>query len=218
MKLIKKEISENFTVDCEVEDTHCYQLENGIVSHNTLSLLGGATPGVHPAYSKYYMRTVRMSSSDPLVQTCKSLGYHTEYLLNFDGTENYDTMVVYFPCETPDGAILADDMDVIKQLEMVKKLQYIWSDNAVSVTAYYTPEELNSLKDWLKINYKEHLKSVSFLLRKKHGFKQAPYQEIDKNTYELNKKNVKPLNSMLNVSTGDVLQGLECEGGACPIR
>jgi ribonucleotide reductase alpha subunit len=184
----------------------------------TLSLLGGATPGVHPAYSKYYMRTVRMSSSDKLVQICRDLGYHTEFLLNFDGTENRDTIVVYFPCETPESAILADNMDVIKQLEMVKKLQSVWSDNAVSVTAYYSPEELGKLKDWLKENYKEHLKSVSFLLRQKHGFKQAPYQEIDKDTYEKHKAKVKPLSSVSYIISGDVLQGIECEGGVCPIR
>lgn len=182
----------------------------------TLSLLGGATPGVHPAYSKHYMRTVRMSSDDKLVQICRDLGYHTEFLLNFDGTENRDTIVVYFPCETPDGAILADEMGVIKQLEMVKKLQEIWSDNAVSVTAYYSPDELSSLKSWLKENYKNNIKSVSFLLRQKHGFKQAPYQEISREAYENAKSKVKPL-SKLNI-TGDTLQGLECEGGVCPIR
>jgi len=182
----------------------------------TLSLLGGATPGVHPAYSKYYMRTVRMSSDDRLVQICRDLGYHTEFLLNFDGTENRDTIVVYFPCETPDGAILADDMGVIKQLDMVKTLQDVWSDNAVSVTAYYSPEELDALKSWLKENYKNNIKSVSFLLRQKHGFKQAPYQEITKEAYELAKSKVKPL-SNINI-TGETLQGLECEGGVCPIR
>jgi ribonucleotide reductase alpha subunit len=182
----------------------------------TLSLLGGATPGVHPAYSKYYMRTVRMSSDDKLVQICRDLGYHTEFLLNFDGTENRDTVVVYFPCETPEGAILADDMGVIKQLEMVKKLQEVWSDNAVSVTAYYSPEELDCLKQWLKDNYKNNIKSVSFLLRQKHGFKQAPYQEISEEAYKTAKSKVKPL-SNLNI-TGETLQGLECEGGVCPIR
>jgi ribonucleoside-triphosphate reductase len=183
----------------------------------TLSLLGGATPGVHPAYSKYYMRTVRMSSSDKLVQTCKDMGYHTEFLLNFDGTENHDTVVVYFPCETPEGAILADEMDVIKQLDMVKKLQSVWSDNAVSVTAYYEPTELDSLKDWLKKNYKDNVKSVSFLLRQKHGFKQAPYQEIDKDTYLKAKQKVKSLMSV-QIESGDVIQGLECANGYCPMR
>jgi hypothetical protein len=101
---------------------------------------------------------------------------------------------------------------------MVKKLQSVWSDNAVSVTAYYSPEELTALKDWLKDNYKNHLKSVSFLLRQKHGFKQAPYQEIDKETYEKYKSKVKPLSTITNIISGDVLQGIECEGGACPIR
>ncbi len=182
----------------------------------TLSLLGGSTPGVHPAYSKYYLRTVRMSSSDSLVQICRDLGYKTEYLLNFDGSENHDTIVVYFPCETPSGAILASNMGVVKQLDVVKKLQETWSDNAVSVTAYYSPEELEELKDWLKDNYKNNIKSVSFLLRQEHGFKQAPYQEIDEKTYNQARAKVKPL-SNINI-TGGTLDGIECEGGACPIR
>lgn len=183
----------------------------------TLSLLAGATPGVHPAYSKYYYRTVRMSSNDKLIQICKDLGYYTEFLLNFDGTEDHTTSVVYFPCETPASAILACDMDVIKQLDMVKKLQDVWSDNSVSVTAYYKENELESMKEWLKKNYKNSIKSVSFLLHQNHGFKQAPYQEIDKETYDKAKSKVKSLNN-IKISNGDIIQGIECEGGACPIR
>lgn len=183
----------------------------------TLSLLGGATPGVHPAYSQYYFRTVRMSSSDKLVQTCKDLGYHVEFLLNFDGTENRDTVVVYFPCETPEGSILTKDMNVIKQLDLVKKTQSIWADNAVSVTAYYNEEELPELKKWLKENYKNNIKSVSFLLHQKHGFKQAPYQEIDEKTYREARSKVKSLNNV-KISSGSTIDGIECVGGACPIR
>lgn len=183
----------------------------------TLSLLGGATPGVHPAFSQYYMRTVRMSSSDALVQTCKDMGYHVEFLVNFDGTENRDTVVVYFPCKTPEGSILTKDMDVIKQLDMVKKLQTIWSDNAVSVTAYYKPEELESLKLWLKDNYEHNIKSVSFLLFKDHGFKQAPYQEIDETAYLAANAKVKPLTS-ITTNSSEMLDMAECAGGACPIR
>jgi ribonucleotide reductase alpha subunit len=185
----------------------------------TLSLLGGATPGIHPAYSKYYIRRVRMASNDTLVQFCRDLGYPTEYVLNFDGTENHDTVVVEFPCETPEGSIFASDMGVIKQLETVKKLQNIWSDNAVSVTAYYTEDELPELKKWLEQNYENSIKSVSFLLRQKHGFKQAPYEEIDKETYEKIKSKVKPLKSVDSNKLGDSsLDGLECDGGACPIK
>ena len=183
----------------------------------TLSLLAGATPGIHPAYGKYYFRTIRMASNDKLVQSCRDMGYHTEFLLNYDNTEDRDTVVVYFPCETSDNAILANDMSVLKQLELVKKLQTVWSDNAVSVTAYYKEEELSSLKGWLKENYKENIKSVSFLLHKKHGFKQAPYQEIDKDTYDKARAKVKSL-ANIKIAGGDIIEGLECEAGVCPIR
>jgi ribonucleoside-triphosphate reductase len=184
----------------------------------TLSLLGGSTPGVHPAYSKYYIRRVRMASNDALVSYCRDLGYNVEYVVNFDGSENHDTVVVEFPCETPDGALFADDMGVIKQLDMVKKLQEVWSDNAVSVTAYYSDSELGDLKKWLSENYENGIKSVSFLLRQKHGFKQAPYEEISKEAYENKKSKVKPI-TILNQNIGsDALEGIECEGGACPIK
>jgi ribonucleotide reductase alpha subunit len=184
----------------------------------TLSLLGGSTPGVHPAYSKYYIRRVRMASNDQLVSYCRDLGYSVEYVLNFDGSENHDTVVVEFPCETPDGAVFADDMGVIKQLEMVKKLQEVWSDNAVSVTAYYSEDELPALKQWLSENYENGIKSVSFLLRQKHGFKQAPYEEISKEQYELKKSKVKPVININHNIGNEALEGIECEGGACPIK
>jgi ribonucleoside-triphosphate reductase len=184
----------------------------------TLSLLGGSTPGVHPAYSKYYIRRVRMASNDQLVSYCRDLGYNVEYVLNFDGSENHDTVVVEFPCETPDGALFADDMGVIKQLEMVKKLQEVWSDNAVSVTAYYSEDELSTLKQWLSENYENGIKSVSFLLRQKHGFKQAPYEEISKEQYELKKSKVKPVIKVNHSIGSEALDGIECEGGACPIK
>jgi ribonucleotide reductase alpha subunit len=184
----------------------------------TLSLLAGSTPGVHPAYSKYYTRRIRMSSNDALVSYCRDLGYYVEYAVNFDGSENHDTVVVEFPCETPDGALFADDMGVVQQLEMVKKLQEVWSDNAVSVTAYYSENELQTLKQWLSDNYETGIKSVSFLLRQKHGFKQAPYEEITKESYELRKSKVKPLIGIIKNIGNEALEGIECEGGACPIK
>jgi hypothetical protein len=108
-------------------------------------------------------------------------------------------------------------MTVLKQLEMVKTLQSVWSDNAVSVTAYYTPEELDSLKEWLKTNYEKNIKSVSFLLHKDHGFKQAPYIEITEQEYMDAKKHLKHIN-VSESPTVEMIQGIECEGGACPIR
>tara|TARA_E500000081_G_scaffold107534_1_gene109294 strand:+ start:2346 stop:4268 length:1923 start_codon:yes stop_codon:yes gene_type:complete len=183
----------------------------------TLSLLAGSTPGIHPAYSQHYIRRVRMSSQDALVETCKSMGYHVEFVKNFDGTLNRDTVIVEFPCESGKNAKLTKDMKAVNQLDLIKKIQSDWSDNAVSCTVYYKKEELGEIKDWLRKHYKNNIKSVSFLLHNDHGFDQAPYEEIDENTYNKISSKVKGISS-LQISKGNVLQDLECEGGACPIR
>ena len=183
----------------------------------TLSLLAGATPGVHPAYSQYYIRRVRMSSEDKLAQTCREMNYHVEYVKNFDGSLNRDTVIVEFPCEAGKNAKLAKDMKAIDQLDLIKRIQKEWSDNAVSCTVYYKKEELGEIKEWLRKNYKNNIKSVSFLLHQDHGFDQAPYEEIDADTYKRLSLAVKKVSST-KVGNGHILQGLECEGGACPIR
>ena len=181
----------------------------------TLSLLSGSTPGVHPAFASFYIRRVRMSSDDKLVETCKDAGYPTEYVKRFDGTEDHSTVVVEFPCSVPPGTLLAHDMTAIEQLELVAKIQREWSDNSVSVTVYYRLEELDEIKEWMKENYENSLKTVSFLLHSDHGFDQAPYEEISQEEYE---KRVARLKEIEVVATGGVLEGVECEGGACPIR
>ena len=183
----------------------------------TLSLLAGATPGVHPAYSQYYIRRVRMSSQDALVETCKSMGYHVEFVKNFDGTLNRDTVIVEFPCEAGENAKLAKDMTAVDQLDLVKQIQKEWSDNAVSCTVYYKKEELEEIKEWLRKNYKNNIKSVSFLLHQDHGFDQAPYEEIDKKQYDSLRAGLKKVISV-KVGNGQTLEGLECEGGVCPIK
>ena len=183
----------------------------------TLSILAGASPGVHPGYAKYFIRRVRMSSNDPLVEWCKKMGYKTEYQINFDGTLNYDTSVVEFPCEYTSGTILSKDMSAIEQLELVKLMQKNWADNAVSVTVYYRKEELPEIKEWLKKNYDNSIKSVSFLLHSDHGFVQAPYEEIDEQTYRKMLKKIGKLEKIENIGD-DNLESMECSSGVCPIK
>lgn len=182
----------------------------------TLSLLAGCTPGVHPGFSQYYLRRIRIANNSPLIATCRSNGYNIEPVKNLDGTADHQTSVVEFPCSFPKGTIVAKDMTAIDQLELVKKLQTEWSDNAVSCTVYYKLEELPAIKKWLKDNYNEYVKTVSFLLHSEHGFAQAPYEEITKERYEQLIKKVKPI-TKVEVSEVD-FDLEECEGGACPIK
>jgi ribonucleoside-triphosphate reductase len=182
----------------------------------TLSLLPGVTPGCHPAYARFMIRRIRISSNHALVQVCKDHGYHVEYQLNFDGTEDRSTVVVSFPFRHPDHAVLANEMTAISQLETVKWLQEVWSDNSVSCTVYYRMEELPEIKKYLKKHYKNSHKSLSFLLHSEHGFKQAPLEEITEEQYNQLVANTRIISAIVDGDIG--LDDAECASGACPVR
>lgn len=183
----------------------------------TLSLLPGVCAGAHPAFSIFYLRRIRMASNIPLVDVCRKNGYHIEYLRDFDGQEDRNTVVVSFPCRFPKGTAVASDMSAIDQLETVKELQSNWSDNAVSVTVYYRKEELDDIKKWLDKNYNNNLKTVSFLLHSGHGFDQAPIEEITEEEYKKMIKKVKPITNCV-IDEDDLKDNFECAGGMCPIK
>lgn len=50
--------SQNYTFDCEVEKTHHYLIEDGIVSHNTATFANNVSGGLEPVISLKYTRTV----------------------------------------------------------------------------------------------------------------------------------------------------------------
>jgi ribonucleoside-triphosphate reductase len=183
----------------------------------TLSLLAGVTPGVHPnPAGPYYIRRIRMASSSPLLHVCKLHGYHIEPQINFDGSEDKGTTVVEFPCKIPVTTPVAADFTWKQQLEMVKRMQAEWSDNSVSCTVYYRKEDLEDIKQYLKENYKDNFKTLSFLLYHGHGFKQAPYETITEEMYNKLVTNIKPITTV-DVSEGD-FDILDCDNGSCPIK
>jgi ribonucleotide reductase alpha subunit len=185
----------------------------------TLSLLAGVTSGAHPAIYQYFIRRIRISSSNhSLIELARSHHYHIEYQKNFDGTDDKNTMIIEFPCCYPEGTILAKDMTAIDQLNTIKQLQTNWSDNSVSVTVYYRLHELDDIKEWLRLNYNNNVKTCSFLLHNEHGFKQAPFEEITKEKYEELIKKVIPITSgKINTMNENELMS-DCVGGVCPIR
>lgn len=159
-----------------------------------------------------------MSSGHPLVGVCRAHGYDIEYQENFDGTLDRATSIVCFPCRTPDGVPLADDLTAIDELEVVKHLQTVWSDNAVSNTIYYRPHELEAIKAWLRDNYTHSIKTVSFLLQYDHNFKQAPYTPCSREEYEAMVARVRPITRASVGLVEDLDGSLECRGGMCPVR
>ena len=184
----------------------------------TLSLLAGVTSGGHPAYAEFFIRRMRIAAESPLVQVCRDNGYPVEYVRQFDGSEDHKTVVVEFPCRTPSYAVFAKDVTAIDQLNIVKRLQTEWSDNAVSVTIYYRLEELDDIRAWLAENYKLSVKTVSFLLHNDHGFDQAPMEEISEDEYWERFNAATPITSV--TFNEDDISGdqIGCESGVCPIK
>ena len=182
----------------------------------TLSLLAGVTPGVHPGYSRHHIRRVRMSVGDPLIQYCADKGYNVEWVKNLDGTVSDRTKLVEFPCEFPEGTLLADHVSAIQQMSLQRTLQEVWADNAVSATIYIHPGELEHVKEYLRENWST-MKSVSFLPHSEHGFDQAPLEKITKGEYlEMRSRLTDDLVG-LQGGTSELLDD-DCVSGACPIR
>jgi ribonucleotide reductase alpha subunit len=186
----------------------------------TLSLLAGVTSGCHPGIFQYFIRRIRISSGSSLIALCRKNGYFVEYQKRFDGSDDNTTMVVEFPCKYPEGTVLAEDLNAIQQLETIKHLQTVWSDNSVSVTIYYKPEELPAIRDWLRDNFAANIKSVSFMLHVGHNFTQAPFESITKEQYEEMIVRVIPIVCGGGIEAEDEADYSNevCKGGVCPIK
>jgi hypothetical protein len=144
------------------------------------------------------------------------MGYHVEWVKNLDGTVSDRTKVVEFPCEYPADTVLAEHLSAVQQMNLQQTLQEKWADNAVSVTVYVKPGELEDIKEYLQRNWSV-MKSVSFLLHSEHGFDQAPLEEItEEQYYEMQSRLVDSLEGP-HGGMSELLDD-DCVNGSCPIR
>lgn len=147
----------------------------------TVSLLAGATPGVHFPESRFYIRRVRLAEDSELLGPLREAGFHVEPC-----TYSASTSVVSIPIDAGEGVRTLDDVSFWEQLAICALLQRVWADNQVSCTVTFDPDtEGKDIARALDV-YQFQLKSVSFLPRKKgmEVYKQAPYEQIDGDRYE----------------------------------
>jgi hypothetical protein len=80
----------------------------------------------------------------------------------------------------------------------------------------YNQDEVPQIKEWLAENYDRKIKSVSFLLKKDHGFPLPPLEEVTEGVYRAMLSKVKDVK--IGMAQGSTDLGLECEGGVCPVK
>ena len=161
----------------------------------TVSLLAGATPGIHYPHSQYYIRRVRIAANSSLLEPLKKAGYRMEQDAYGTGS-----IVVEFPVKEEHCTRAKTDVSMWEQLELAAQLQHYWADNQVSVTVtfphkYYFdgPDGLTMHEDYEATGaeiakalelYETRLKGVSFLPLQDHSYVQAPYETITEDEYE----------------------------------
>jgi len=186
----------------------------------TVSQLVDSASGVHPRWSQYYIRRYRIAARDPLFKLMKEKGIpcHPE---NGQTKKNASTWVLEFPIKSPKGCVLRKDVSALSQLKHYKNLQHNWCEHNASMTVYVRDDEWFEVGNWVYKNW-DIINGVSFLPYDGGHYKLAPYEEIDRRTYESFIKKV-PLidySELTKYELEDNTQGkqeLACNGDKCDI-
>jgi ribonucleoside-triphosphate reductase len=181
----------------------------------TVSQLVDSASGIHPRYAPYYIRRVRLDKKDPLGKFMIDNGFAAEE--DFYGKSNW---VFSFPMKAPEGAVLVKDVNAIQQLELWKIYQESYCEHKPSITVYYNDEEYLDVGAWVYKNI-NNISGVSFLPRDTGSYRQAPYEEITKEQYEIMLKSQKQeidwTSFKEETDNTENSKTLSCSAGVCEI-
>ena len=185
----------------------------------TVSQLVDAASGIHARHNPYYIRTVRGDKKDPLTKMMVDQGFPVED----DVMNPSHTSVFSFPMKVDSNAVFRTDMTAIEQLELWLTYQKHWCEHKPSVTISVKESEWMEVGAWTYKHF-DYMSGVSFLPFSEHTYKQAPYQDIQKEEYEilLDKmpKNVE-WSKLAEYEKTDMTIGaqeLACAAGFCEIQ
>ena len=188
-----------------------------IAPTGTVAKLAGVSEGIHPIFSKYFLRRIRfnkLSDAEALAGLVAE-GYDVEDDLFAPNTAvvtipTKDTLVqeavARFGAAGEEFVEAADDLTLDQLLGFQALYQKYWADNAVSFTANVDPDAYTSddVAQTLQ-KYAGVLKGSTIF--PEASYPQAPYERITKEQYE-------------SASVKAVADGVDedCANGACPIK
>ncbi len=190
----------------------------------TSSLVLGTSSGIHAWHNDYYIRRVRVGKNEA-IYTYLSI-YHPE-LIEDEYFRPHDTAVISIPQKAPEGAIVRTE-SVFQLLERVKKVSHEWvrsghrtgsNTHNVSATISIKENEWDLTGQWMWDN-RDYYNGLSVLPYSNHTYKQAPFEDCDKETYEklLKTLNNIDLTKVIELDDNTDLSGeAACAGGNCEI-
>jgi ribonucleoside-triphosphate reductase len=183
----------------------------------TVSQLVDSASGIHPRFSKYYIRRVRCDKKDPLAEMMRMWGFPCE-----DDVMNPKVLVFSFPIKAPSTAKTTNEIGAMAQLKLWKIYQTSWCEHKPSITVYYRDSEFLEVGAWIWNNF-DVVSGISFLPHSDHVYQQAPYEEISEETYvKLVSEMPKGVDwaALQNYEVVDTTSGsqtLACAGGVCEV-
>ena len=144
----------------------------------TVSQLVDSASGIHPRFSKHYIRRVRSDKKDPLAEFMSNRGFPVEQDLM-----SPSSAVFSFPIKAPDTSVTVSQVGAMQQLELWKAYQNHWCEHKPSITVYYTDSEFLQIAQWIWDNF-ELCSGISLLPFSDHVYQQAPYEDITAEKYD----------------------------------
>lgn len=183
----------------------------------TVSQLVDSASGIHPRFSKHYIRRVRSDKKDPLAVYMEQAGFPVE-----QDVMSPSSVVFSFPVKSPESSTCVKEVGAMEQLALWKTYQNHWCEHKPSVTVYYTDSEYFKVAQWIWDNF-DLCSGISLLPTSDHVYQQAPYEDIDADQYEklvaIMPQNVnwEELSQFEKEDNTTGSQELACVGGACEI-
>lgn len=185
-----------------------------------LSQTVDSSSGIHPRHSAFYIRRVRIASTDSLFKMLRDQGvpFHPEVGQTM---ATATTFVLDFPVKAPDRSIFKNDQSAIDQLEYWKMVKENFTEHNPSTTISIGDDEWIAVANWIYKNW-DIVGGLAFLPRESHVYKLAPYEAVDEKTYnELNKRfgNIDFSKIVTYEITNEIDQKAElaCVSGVCDV-
>lgn len=188
------------------------------------SCVVGSASGIHARHAEYYLRRIRMNKDDAL---SKYLSAVIPDLVEDDLFSNTG-IVVTIPQESPKGAITRHTETARSLFERVINYNKNWvafghrsgsNMHNVSCTISYKPEDISYLRKEMWEN-RDYYSGISLLPFDGGNYKQAPFEDCDKQTFEKYNDMVKTidLTKIIEMENNtNFTEQAACSGGVCEI-